>query len=287
MSLLFASSSSDLNVETIKKLGIECIKYPYKKDDKLHFFDEDFDFGGFYSKVKKNANFDCAYLSTEDFVKVFEPCFEQGDDIIYVHSSAKIIDSTSICEAKKILEDKYKDRKMLLIDSKNISIGEGVVAYLCALLYRKGNSLKDIEEKSLDIINESAFFFATNNTNKLEKNNLISSNYSTGGTALNIKPIWTLNIDGEIELFDKVSGKKKCISRLLEIIRQMGENVADFPIEIVYTIDENSANELKSKILDTYGNETSVNIERMTPNNSMLLGEDLLGLSFHIHRKIH
>lgn len=43
MSLLFAGSSSDLNVKTIKKLGIECVNYPYKKDGALHHFDDDFD----------------------------------------------------------------------------------------------------------------------------------------------------------------------------------------------------------------------------------------------------
>ena len=286
MSLLFAGSSSDLNIKTIKKLGIECVNYPYKKDGTLHHFDDDFDFAGFYSKVKKGTNFEYVQLTSADYKAIFEPCLNQGDDIIFVHSSENIINIDELKTAKLELEGKYPDRKILLIDSKNISVGEGVVAYNCALLYRKGEDLNAIEEKSLDIINESAFFFATSNSKKLENNNLVTSAI-TGGTALNIKPIWSVNIDGKIELFDKVSGKKKCVSRLLEIMRQYGENVADYLIEIVYTIDENSAIDLKDKILETFGSDTSVIIERMTPNNAVLIGEDVLGLAFHIHRKLH
>lgn len=287
MSLFFAGSSSDLSHSTIKKLGIECVNYPYKKNDEVHFYDEDFDFGGFYSKLRKGANFDCANLSEEDCVRIFEQCLAQGDDVIFVHSSENIVSASTLKTAKAKLEEKYKERKLCLIDSKNISVGEGLVAYLCAMLYRKGEDLKSIEEKSIDIVNESAFFFSTNNTSKLEKNSIIENPMISGGTALNIKPIWTINIDGNVELFDKVSGKKKCVAKLLEIIRQMGENVVDYPISIVYTYDENSAVDLKNKILETFGNDAQVITMRMTPNNAMLLGEDVIGLAFHMHRKIH
>lgn len=287
MSLFFAGSSSDLNHNTIKKLGIECINYPYKKDNNIHFYDEDFNFTGFYSKLRKGTNFGYVNLSENDYLTKFEECFKQGDDVVFVHSSGSIVDNSSLENLKSQLEEKYPERKLFLIDSKNISVGEGAVAYNCAMLYRKGEDLKNIYEKSLEYVNESAFFFATNSTKTLEENNLIEKTAITGGTALNIKPIWTVNIDGKIELFDKVSGKKKCIAKLVEIVRQFGENVVDYPIEIVYTYDENSANELKEKLLQTFGNDLSINIERMSPSNVMLLGEDLLGVAFHIHRKLH
>ncbi len=287
MSLFFACSSSDLQYATIKKLGIECVNMPYKKNGTMHCYEENFDYGGFYSKLRKGTDFELAFLSEDDYIQIFEPCMSQGDDIVFVHSSENIVDVSILKNVKNVLEKKYPERKFCLIDSKNISIGEGVVAYLCAMLYRKGETLQSIEEKSLDIINESAFFFATNNSSKLEDNLIIEKTSITGGTALNIKPIWTINIDGKVELFDKVSGKKKCIAKLLEIVRQMGENVVDFPISIVYTYDENSANELREKVVDTFGSDAQVSIERMSPNNAMLLGEDLLGIAFHMHRKLH
>ncbi len=287
MSLLFAGSSSDLNIKSIKKLGIECVHYPYKKNGKVHIYEEDFDFDGFFSKLKKGSNFEYVDITAEEYIQIFEPCFLMGDDVIFVHSSEKIKNVDGLKEAKLLLEEKYPDRRLELIDSKNISIGEGLVTYGCAMLYRKGESINSIVEKSIDIINESAFFFVTNSSRKLEENNIVSDIPIAGGTMLNIKNIWNVNIDGQVELYDKVSGKKKAVSKLLDIIRQLGENVADYPIGIVYTGDEVSANELKEKIISTFDADLNIHLERLTPNNAMLLGDDVLGLAFHIHRKLH
>ena len=287
MSLLFASSSSDLSLNTIKKLGIECVCEPYLKDSQICFFDENFDFQEFYCKGKRGVDFDTARLTCGDYIEIFEPCLKQGDDVVFVHSSESITNCEELFKASDILNEKYPDRKFRLVDSKNISIGQGLVTFASALLYRKGEDIDTLVEKTYEIRNEYAFFFACDSLTKLEKNNIIDGTLLTGGTALNIKPIMTINIDGKIELFDKVSGKKKAISKLIDIIRQTGENVADYPIGIVYTNDKNSAEELLSKIKETFGDDTNVLLEQMTPNNTSILGHELLGLAFHVHRKMH
>ena len=287
MSLLFASSSSDLSLNTIKKLGIECVCEPYQKDSQICFFDENFDFQKFYSKCKKGVDIDTARLTRDEYIEIFEPCLKQGDDVVFVHSSKNICNVEELHKASEILCEKYPERKFKLIDSKNLSIGQGLVTFASALLYRKGEDIDSLVEKTYELRDEYAFFFACDSVAKLESNKLIDGTLVTGGTALNIKPIMTINLDGKIELFDKVSGKKKAISKLLDIIRQTGENVADYPIGIVYTSDKNSAEELLSKIKETFGNDTNVLLEQMTPNNTSILGHELLGLAFHVHRKMH
>ena len=118
-------------------------------------------------------------------------------------------------------------------------------------------------------------------------NQLIDHSLVTTGTALNIKPILAINLDGKLELCDKVSGKKKAIAKLLEVLRQTGENVADYPIGVVYTNDESQADELCQKIKEYYGEDIQLFKKRMTPSNVGLLGGGILGISFHVHRKIH
>ena len=86
------------------------------------------------------------------------------------------------------------------------------------------------------------------NVEQLYLNNLLPSN-SVAGTSLNIKPILTIDIDGKFQVVDKVSGKRKALSTLITYIRQIGKNVADYPIGIVYTDNENMAIELKDEIL--------------------------------------
>ena len=151
MSLLFASSSSDLSLNTIKKLGIECVCEPYLKDSQICFFDENFDFQKFYSKCKKGVDIDTARLSCDEYIEIFEPCLKQGDDVVFVHSSESITNCEELFKASDILNEKYPDRKFRLVDSKNISIGQGLVTFASALLYRKGEDIDTLVEKTYEI----------------------------------------------------------------------------------------------------------------------------------------
>ena len=284
MSLFFVDSGCDLGFDTIKKLGIESINLPYSINDKQLEYSQDFEADKFYSKFKKGVCVNFLPLTEQNYIDIFDPCLSQGDDIIYVHSSSKIIDYQTLYSAREKLLQSYPDRKFELVDTANVSIGQGLIAYECALLYRKGYSVSEIYEQSFEIKNNYAMYFSCDSLEQMCNNNIIDSNL-VSGTALNIKPILAVNFDGEIEIIDKVSGKKKVISRLVELCRQTGQNVADYMIGIVYSSDQKSAEELKCKLNEVFGDEITVIMERVSPSNAALLGNSVLGISFRVHKK--
>jgi DegV family protein with EDD domain len=224
-------------------------------------------------------------MSSDDYVNIFEPCLQQ-DDIIYICGSAYIFGLEELIKAKEILIQKYPDRKFIIVDSKNFSIGQGCISYMLALEYRKGSSIDEIENKSIELNDEVATYFIIDNAEQLYLNNLLPNN-SISGTALNIKPILTVDIDGRFQVVDKASGKKKAVTKLISYIRQVGENVVDYPISIVYTDNENIAMELKEEILQLFGNDVKIFLSKMSPTNTSIIGRGVLGLSFHVHKKIH
>ena len=287
MSLFFVDSASDLCASDAKKLGVEIINLPFKKENETCQYDEDFDMVKFYSKHKKGLDITNVQLSKKKYKDIFEPCLKQGDDIVYIHSSEELVDLKNLHSAHEELCNEYPERIFKLIDSKNISIGQGLVSYACAMCYRKGDDSNQIFESSFDIANEYETYLACYSLQKMADNQLIDHSLVTTGTALNIKPILAINLDGKLELCDKVSGKKKAIAKLLEVLRQTGENVADYPIGVVYTNDESQADELCQKIKEYYGEDIQLFKKRMTPSNVGLLGGGILGISFHVHRKIH
>lgn len=286
MSLLFVDSASDLDLEQIHKLGVEIIYLPYLINDNKFNFNQDFDYDKFYSKYRKGVCVENVELSQEDYINIFEPCLKQGDDVVYIHSSENILNLENLKSARDYLKDKYSNRKLELIDSKNISIGQGLVSYECALLYRKGDTIDEIVDKSFQIKDEYAFYFTSDGVEQLANHDLIDRN-SVVGTVLNIKPIFCIDIDGKVQLFDKVSGKKKTVLKLLEICRQKGENIADYPISILYSTDHNSADELASKLKEYFGSDINIIMEQLSPSNSAILGNDVLGISFHVFKKMH
>lgn len=286
MSLFFVDSNCDLDRDYIKKLGVECVDLPYSINDKKFAFDDEFDYKKFYSKCKKGVVISNVSLSTAEYINIFSKCLELGDDIIYVHSSENLVDITNLRKSIADLKELFPERKLELVNSKNISVGQGALSIDLAMMYRRGDNFEDIVNASFDKINEYSFYFASGNCEQMQNRGLVDSSVLPG-TMLNIKPIFAVDCDGKIQLVDKVSGKKKSILKLLELCRQQGQNIADYPIAIVYTNDENSAKELGEKIKEYFGNELQLSICQMSPANVGVLGDDILGITFHVHRKIN
>ena len=69
-------------------------------------------------------------------------------------------------------------------------------------------------------------------------------------------------------------------------MRKYGSNVADYTVGIVYAEDRILAEELKAKVIESFGEETKVIVGRFSPNNLSLIGLGGLAVSFHVKKKI-
>lgn len=285
MSLLFVDSGCDLGFDQIKMLGIECVNLPYSINDRGLSFGDEFEYDKFYSKCRKGVVIDRSPLSKQEYIDIFEPAIK-CDDIIYIHENGKLLDMDVLCGVRDFLLKKYNDRRFELIDSSNYSAGYGVEAYLLARLYRNGGSIDEIVDSSFDIRKETAMFMIVDGLDGLCNHKLLDDNRVVGST-LNIKPIISIDIDGNIQIVDKVSGRKKAINRLLEIVRQTGENVIDYPMAIVHSHLDNDAGDLEEKIKESFGADTQLQTMKMSPENVAIFGIHALGVAFHTHSRIH
>lgn len=286
MSLFFVDSSCDLGHDQIKKLGIECIDLKYSINDKEFDIADDFDFNKFYSKVRKGVVLNYVAKKEEDFLNVFKPILESGEDIIYIYSSSKLLDSAGVLSAKDKLKDEFPEREIAVVDSSNMSIGYGLVCYLLAMQYRNGLSVQEIVEYSNKIKDEIALYMLVDSLEGLSVRGLIDSKM-VSGTALNIKPIIAVDIDGAVQMIDKVSGKKKAIQKLIEILRQRGENVVDYPIAICYSGVEKDAVDMADKIKEYFGDDIQILVSPMMPSSTSIVGLGAIGVAFHVHKKMN
>jgi len=285
MSVFYVDSSSELTLEQTKMLGVERIEMPYSFDGNKVIMENDFDLTKFYSKLKKGIQVKNASMTTDDYIEAFEPILKQNDDIVYVHSSSGIISTDSLCEAKNKLLVDYPNRRIELIDSCSFSIGYGIIAYNLALKYRNGATIDELVEYADNIKKEYSIYLLLDNVETISSNNLLDNN-NLVTSALSVKPIISTDIDGNFELTDKVSGRKKGVLELIKYIRETGENVADNPITILYSNNVTEAEDLKTKLNNLYGEDIKLFMQRLTPSNASIVGINVLGISFHTHRKI-
>lgn len=107
-----------------------------------------------------------------------------------------------------------------VFDSLQGSIGIGVLALQAAEDIRKGLSYEELLERIPHLIDNTTVFFSIDTLEYLQKGGRIGKATALAGTMLQIKPILSLDKDGEIYTAAKVRGRKQVESRLLKLVEE-------------------------------------------------------------------
>ena len=114
-----------------------------------------------------------------------------------------------MCIAAEELQEKYPERKIVVIDTLCASLGEGLIDYKALELQKEGKSLEEVaqwvEENKLKICH----FFMVEDLNHLQKGGRISKTAAVLGTMVQIKPIIYLDNEGKLQIIKKERGRKK------------------------------------------------------------------------------
>ncbi|HEY8891440.1 MAG TPA: DegV family protein [Clostridium sp.] len=111
-----------------------------------------------------------------------------------------------------------------VFDSKSLTIGEAAIVEECGEMLRCGKSFEEIVKTLPQIRDRITVYYAVDTLKYLTKGGRIGKVAGTIGEILNIKPIISINKDGVYYTYAKAKGKKKAISKLVDIAREALEN---------------------------------------------------------------
>ncbi|GAB6189137.1 DegV family protein [Marinitoga arctica] len=117
--------------------------------------------------------------------------------------------------SNKMME-KYNDVKIENIDTLNISIGAGLVAYRSIKMLEEGKSFEDVAKWAKENAKKSKIFFVIPTLQYLAKGGRIGRVSAKIGELLNIKPIISNSDEGIYYTVTKVRGLKKSYKRVYE-----------------------------------------------------------------------
>ncbi len=141
-----------------------------------------------------------AAVNIEDFTEFFKAQLEGYDELVMITISSEF--SSTFQNACIAAEDFPNVR---VVDSKNLSTGEGLVAIKAAKLAAEGKSADDIMEAMEDIIPrvDASFFVA--NVEYLHKGGRCSSIAALGANLLKLRPCIEVR-DGKMKVVKKYRG---------------------------------------------------------------------------------
>lgn len=112
-----------------------------------------------------------------------------------------------------------EDIETFAFDTKNISIGAGLLAMWAAKKLSEGWTFEAVKHRLNDKINDSKVFFYMDTLDYLRKGGRISPAVAIVGKALNLKPIISCNEKGTYYTVSKIRGQHKGLEKLMDSLK--------------------------------------------------------------------
>ena len=229
--IISCCSTADLTKEHFADRGINYICMHYYLDD-VHYLDDlgqSMGFDEFYKAMQDGADTRTSQINVAEFEEYFEGFLSEGKDILHVSLSSGIsgtFNSANI--AKDILQEKYPDRKIYIVDSLTASSGFGLMMDKLADMRDEGKSIDEI----YDWIKENrlklhAWFFSSDLT-FFVKGGRVTKTAGFVGNILNICPLLNVDYQGKLIPRYKIRTKRKVIEAIVKQMEQYAEDGLDY-----------------------------------------------------------
>ena len=234
---LIGDSCSDLD-ENLKKnenirivpLTLEIGDYQVIDDDK--FNQKDF--------IKRMAESKVGAKSACPSPEAFKEAMECDTDMIFVVTlSDHLSGSYQSAEiGKKLYEEEYEKKDILVLSSKSASAGQYRLILELEKLCEQGLKFEEISKRITKLRDEMKTYFVLESLDTLRKNGRLSAVTAFIASALNIKPIMGA-VDGVIVKKDQQRGMQKALTRMVELaIEEAGENTKEKIVCITHINNE-------------------------------------------------
>lgn len=289
MLVLFTDTDTDITPEDAKEFGYKLISMPYSVDGKTiyPYVDfETFDSHQFYDTLRNGALPTTSAISEEQYLNYFEPVFQNGDDILYVHfSRAMTATFDEMDKAVERLKIKYPERKFYDIDTKGITIGSYNIVKEIGDLYKAGKSVEEILEWAKEEVDHFAVYFFADDLKFFKRSGRVSALAGTMGTLLGVRPIIHMDENGKMVSVGKEKGRNKAVSKLVDYVEQLGDHIEDHRVVVAHADAPELVDELVDLLHEKFGNNLRIEYVVVNPTAGSHCGPNTVGVSFHaIHR---
>ena len=289
MLTLFTDTDTDFTPEVAKEYGYRLISMPYAIDAKTIFPYEDFDVfdaDAFYNSLRSGVLPTTGGISKERYLNYFRPEFEKGNDIFYVHFSAKMtVTFNAMNEAVEELKKEFPERKFYALDTKGITIVSYNIVREIGDMFNAGKTVEEVLAwADREILHFAQYFFA-DDLKFFKRSGRVKGIAATMGTLLGIRPIITMNDAGEMVSIGKERGRANAMDRLVKTVEELGDDVKGHRVIVGHTDAPELAEELANMLRARFGEDLFIETIVTNPTAGSHCGPNGVGVSFHASRR--
>ena len=229
--ILSCCSTADLSREHFEKRGISFICFHFELDGTPYMDDlgKSIPFDEFYQRMTDGADTKTSQINVEEYCEYFERFLQEGKDILHLTLSSGISGSVNSARiAQGMLQEKYPERNIFIVDSLAASSGYGLLMDKLADLRDEGKSIDEVRDWAEENKKNLQHWFFSTDLTFYVKGGRVSKTAGFIGNVMNICPLLNVNFEGKLIPRQKVRTKKKVIAEIVDKMEQNAENGLDY-----------------------------------------------------------
>jgi DegV family protein with EDD domain len=264
--------------DVVERHGLHLVSLYVNWDGKTDRESDLADYDGFYDYMRTAAQLpSTSQPSVGDFLAVYEPLLERGDDVLSIHLSGGISGTVSAAQQARdaLIERGIEPARIEVMDSDTGCAGHGLMAIAAANAVRGGADLRGATDAARELRGRLKILFAVDTLEYLRRGGRIGAAQAWVGSALKIKPI--LTIDREILPIERVRTAGRAFERMVDHLVERRESGAD-----VFFVQHIQAHDVAERLVERgreiYGREPEF-VSEIGPVIGAHVGPGLFGVT--------
>ena len=178
----------------------------------------------FFEKLREGKMSVTSQVNPEEAMEALEPFVKEGKDILHLGFSSGLSGTlNSMRLAGEMLEEKYPEAKVIVVDTLCACMGEARLLHKALQKKAEGKTIEEVakwtEENKLHICHN----VTVDDLNHLHRGGRVSKTTAVLGTLVQIKPIIHMDNEGKLQVIGKERGRKKSLNKIVDMAVKQSE----------------------------------------------------------------
>lgn len=219
---IITNTTADLPLSYIQTHQLGLIYFNYIMDGISYGKDKELDWKEFYRLMRQEGKMPTtSQVNPEQYKGYFSEFLKENKNLLYISFSSGLSGSCSnaMLAAQELMEE-MADCRIVVVDSKCASMGEGLFVHKAIQKKEQGCSLEDTAAYLEELVPHLTHVFTVDDLNHLYRGGRVSKATAIVGTIAGIKPILHVDDEGHLIPISKIRGRKKSLNALVDYMEE-------------------------------------------------------------------